>query len=56
MNSYQYTAKDIKGQTITGIVQAASEAEVADILHKKELVVVSIEIAKAATVKPKRAG
>lgn len=54
MNSYQYSAKDIKGQTITGIVQAASESEVADILHKKELVVVSVEIAKAAAVRPKR--
>ncbi|MDD5477105.1 MAG: type II secretion system F family protein [Candidatus Omnitrophica bacterium] len=54
MNSYQYSAKDIKGQTITGIVQAASESEVADILHKKELVVVSIEIAKAAAARPKR--
>ncbi len=56
MNSYQYTAKDIKGQTVTGILQAASEAEVADILHKKELVVVSIEISKAGTVEPKRGG
>lgn len=55
MNSYQYRAKDIKGQTITGIIQAASEAEVVDILHKKELVVVSIETAKtAAAVKSKR--
>lgn len=51
MNSYQYTAKDIKGQTITGILQAGSEAEVADILHKKDLVVVSIGAAKAVLVK-----
>lgn len=51
MNSYQYSAKDIKGQTITGILQAESEAEVADILHKKDLVVVSIGAAKAVSVK-----
>lgn len=51
MNSYQYSAKDIKGQTITGILQAESEAEVADILHKKDLVVVSIGAAKAVLVK-----
>jgi len=53
MISYQYTAKDTKGQTITGIVQAASDVEVADILHKKDLVVVAIDIAKAASVKAK---
>ncbi len=53
MNSYQYTAKDRKGQTINGIIQAASEAEVADILHRKELVVVAVEITKDTAVKPK---
>ena len=44
MSSYQYTAKDMAGKTINGTIQADSETEVADILHKKELVVVSIEI------------
>lgn len=53
MNSYQYTAKDIKGQTITGMLQAASEAEVAEILHKKDLIVIFISIAKAASAKSK---
>lgn len=51
MNSYQYSAKDIKGQTVTGTIQAESEAEVADILHKKDLVVVSIGAARSASVK-----
>lgn len=46
MNSYKYSAKDKKGQTISGTIQAASEAEVADILHKKEMVVFSVEFAK----------
>lgn len=53
MNSYQYSAKDTKGQSITGIVQAASEAEVADILHRKDMVVVSIAAAKTSVLKPK---
>ncbi len=53
MNNYKYSAKDKKGQTVNGIVQGASEAEVADILHKKEMVVFSVELAKvsAANVK-----
>ncbi len=53
MNSYQYIAKDKAGQTINGRIQAASEIEVADILHKKELVVVSVEIAKTIAAKSK---
>ncbi|MDP2927520.1 MAG: type II secretion system F family protein [Candidatus Omnitrophota bacterium] len=53
MNSYKYSAKDKKGQTINGTIQAASEAEVVDILHKKEMVVFSVEFAKISTVNPK---
>jgi type IV pilus assembly protein PilC len=48
MNSYKYSAKDKKGQTISGIIQAASEAEAADILHKREMMVFSIEFAKVS--------
>jgi type IV pilus assembly protein PilC len=55
LDSYKYTAKDKKGQTINGIIQAASDAEVADILHNKELVVVSIEVTKVAPGKQKAA-
>ena len=55
MNSFRYTAKDVKGQTVTGVVQAASEEEVADILHKRELIVVLIELTKAALTKNKTA-
>jgi len=51
MNNYQYTAKDKGGHTLNGVVEAASESEVAEILHKKELVIVSIEQAKAQTLK-----
>ncbi|MFA5093421.1 MAG: type II secretion system F family protein [Candidatus Omnitrophota bacterium] len=53
MISFRYTAKDNRGQTVTGIVQAASESEVADILHKRELTVVLIEVTKATAVKAK---
>jgi type IV pilus assembly protein PilC len=52
MNSYKYSAKDKNGQTINGTIQAASEAEVADILHKKEMVVFSVEFAKISTINP----
>ncbi len=51
MNSYQYSARDTKGQTVTGIIQAADEAEVADILHKKDLVVVFIGTGKTVSIK-----
>lgn len=53
MNTYQYTAKDKSGHTVIGILEGASEAEVAEGLHKKELVVVSIKPAKAKALKAK---
>lgn len=56
MTSFRYTAKDNRGQTATGVLQAASEDEVAEILHKKELTVVLIEVTKTAAVKAKAAG
>lgn len=46
MNTYKYSAKDRQGQTVSGILEAASEAEAAELLHKKELIVVSVEQAK----------
>ncbi|MDO8662084.1 MAG: type II secretion system F family protein [Candidatus Omnitrophota bacterium] len=46
MINYNYTAKDKSGQTVTGGMEANSDVEVADALHKKELVVISIEQAK----------
>ena len=51
MITYQYTAKDRDGKTVMGLIDGASEAEVADILHKKELVVVAIEESKRKEVK-----
>ncbi len=48
MNSYKYSAKDKNGQAASGIIQAASETEVADILHRREMMVLSIEFAKVS--------
>jgi type IV pilus assembly protein PilC len=55
VNTYKYSAKDKKGLSVNGVIQAASEAEVADILHKKEMVIFSVEFAKIATVNSKSA-
>jgi type IV pilus assembly protein PilC len=46
VNTYSYVAKDRNGSTVTGLLDAATELEVADALHKKELIIVSIEQAK----------
>lgn len=46
MNTYQYTAKDKDGRTIIGTLDAALESEVAEVLHKKELVVISVQKAR----------
>jgi len=51
MNAYRYTAKDKSSHTVVGILEGNSEREVVDILHKKELVVVSIEQAKRKILK-----
>lgn len=46
MINYNYCAKDKFGQTVAGSMQANSDLEVVDVLHKKELVVISIEQAR----------
>jgi len=51
MNTYQYNAKDKNGHTVIGTLDAASEAEVAESLHKKELIVVSINSVKKKNIK-----
>ncbi len=53
MNNYKYTAKDKIGQSVTGVFQANNETEVADILHKKELVVLRVELSRKAPSKTK---
>jgi type IV pilus assembly protein PilC len=51
MNTYRYTSKDKNSHTVTGIMDAASETEVAEILHNKNLVVVSVEQVEKKTLK-----
>jgi len=52
MNTYKYTAKEKSGQTVTGLLDANSESEAAEVLHKKDLIVLSVEPAakKAAKI------
>jgi len=56
MITYQYTAKDKNGNSIIGSLEAVSEAEVIDILHKKELIVLSVEEIKGKPSKLKSEG
>ncbi|MDD2688679.1 MAG: type II secretion system F family protein [Candidatus Omnitrophica bacterium] len=51
MSTYQYTAKDKAGKTIIGILEGASDSEVAETLHKRELIVLSVEQAKKKALK-----
>jgi len=53
MSTYQYTAKDKGGQTVGGTLDAASEAEAADVLHKKDLVILSLGQAKQKAARRK---
>jgi type IV pilus assembly protein PilC len=46
MTKYSYVAKDKNGHTLNGFLEASSDLEVANILHRKELVIISIEQAK----------
>jgi type IV pilus assembly protein PilC len=50
MNTYSYNAKDKQGRDVSGVLDANSPAEVAEVLHNKELVVLSVkEAANKAT-------
>jgi type IV pilus assembly protein PilC len=51
MSTYQYVAKDKSGYSVTGVLDAASETEAADVLHQKELIIVSVTAAKKAAAK-----
>lgn len=48
---YQYSAKDKSGRTISGILDTASELEAIDLLHKKELIVLSLKPQEAKPIK-----
>lgn len=51
METYKYIAKDKTGNTATGMLESNSEAEVAEILHNKELIVISIDQVKKGLLK-----
>lgn len=53
MNTYQYSAKDKNGYSVTGVLEASSESEIAEILHKRDLLVVTVREAKKRSVKYK---
>jgi len=46
MIKYNYIAKDKNGYTLNGSLDASSDSEVAEVLHRKELTIISIEQAK----------
>ncbi len=46
MQTYQYIAKDKTGHSLAGVIEAVSESEAADILHKKDLIVISLRSGK----------
>jgi len=50
MNTYKYAAKDKNGRAISGTLAADSESEAGEILHHKELVIISIEQVKERPV------
>lgn len=53
MNTYKYTAKDKNSHTVSGFLDSNSENEVAEVLHKKELVVLAVEQVKKKRLKSK---
>ncbi len=50
MNTYRYVAKDKEGHSVTGTLDAVLDSDVAEVLHSKGLVVVSIEQIKKRAV------
>lgn len=56
MNTYQYIAKDKSGHAVTGFLECASESEAAELLHKKELIVISVKQAKKESLKVRSGG
>jgi len=51
MNTYKYIAKDKFGAAVTGILEANSESEIAEILHNKELIIITVEQTKKKVAK-----
>ncbi|MDP2906249.1 MAG: type II secretion system F family protein [Candidatus Omnitrophota bacterium] len=47
MSTYEYSAKNKLGAAVNGILDAKSVADAAELLHKKELTIISVREAKA---------
>ncbi len=54
MALFNYKAKNLKGETLEGIVEASSEKSAADILGEKEFVVISLVLRKEGFVDAKK--
>ncbi|MFH0791449.1 MAG: type II secretion system F family protein [Candidatus Omnitrophota bacterium] len=53
MPAYTYTAKNKNGNSVDGILDAKSDMEVSEILHKQDLTVISIKLSKNKFIKTK---
>lgn len=53
MSTFRYSAKDKNGSSVSGILDAGSDAEATEILHKKELIVISLREEKKKLLKAK---
>lgn len=51
MSTFQYTAKDKTGRTVTGTLEGNTEPDVIEILHRKELIIVALQEVKASQKK-----
>lgn len=53
MPAYTYIAKNKNGNSVNGILDAKSDIEVSEILHKQDLTVISIKLSKNKFIKTK---
>ena len=56
MPFFQYSAKDKSAKSVRGTIEAASEEEVIQLLHKQGFVVISVEISMKKTSAKRKAG
>ena len=54
MAIYQYTAKDINGRSVIGVIEAPNETEAANLLHNKSLIIVSVKAVKSKSFRAQK--
>jgi type IV pilus assembly protein PilC len=54
MSIYQYTAKDINGRSVLGVIEAPNENEATNLLHNKSLIVLSVKEIKSRPFKARK--